>query len=371
MTRFSSPAALLLAAAAVTLTPADAAAQLFRPFPFGAQSQQFHTRMYSGFYATPFGSIGFSYQRTSVASYSYPFFGGAGYPALYPNLPVGASVSPYFYGSAGGLGGPAYDRRSIDLQKAQRAARNDPGARRQAFDEWAVGRGGKAVPKEKIDRAPDAVRAALAAPREEDILSGKALNEAVAAILSMEAKGAQADAPFFPPETLAHAVFAGGHAADAANLFRESALTFPNSLRRPEFDAGRAAVEKEFAAAVGQLRAGKRIDAAVLDRLAKATTRLKDAYTARAGSDASFGESRAVAGFLDRLDGVAQAMKGTDDGLLVPAWYTVGGSAAAVARHVGRLKLQFAPAPPDDDGAYASLHRGLVTYLADLTQAAR
>jgi hypothetical protein len=90
MTRFTTPLALLFAVAGTAATPTDAAAQFFRPSPFGATSQQFHFRTYGGFYSTPFGSIGFQYQRVTRSAYAVPFFGGAGYPALSTRLPFGA-----------------------------------------------------------------------------------------------------------------------------------------------------------------------------------------------------------------------------------------------------------------------------------------
>jgi hypothetical protein len=353
----------LLTAALAAGTAAPAAAQ-FVPFGGGFPSASYGLYSRSLYYATPFGGYSLSFQRSTYnfAVAPYPTYSSAG---LGYSRTAGGT---YLYGGGPAVAGnpAAFDRDAANLRRAQRAARNDPDARQKVFDAWAMDRGGKGPPADR-PALPDAVRDALAAAHEDDVLSGKALNAAVRAILDEERKRPPAGRPqVFPPDLLAKAVYAGGPAADALNLFRGE-VKFPSALADDAFDAGREAVAKAFVAVTDSLRAGKKLDEPALDRLAAAARKLKDEFAAR--GPAMTDEGKKATAFLDRLEAAATAARqGGENGPLVPSWYTVGASAADLARHLGRLKVEFAPAAADDDGGYFALHRGLTAYLADLAR---
>lgn len=341
-----------LFAVAATATPASA--------QFGFGNRSVYTRNVGVFYATPFGGYYLTQQRFSTTVYNYPagLYRGI-YPAPLTAPAIGSfGLTPAFYGgvvvpTAGGV-----DQDAINLRKAQRAARNDPVARRKVVDEAVIG-GGKAA---------DPARPPVAEPNEADVLTGRALNELLREIAPLQAK-ANVKAPFLTPELLSHVVFTGGPAADAMNLFRGDTPTFPDALRRSQFDQPRDAVAKEYLTVAESLKAGKPADPVVLDRLAAAIAFLKEQFAPVLRASAGVDPDHA-ADFLNRIEAAAAHLKTPAAAdLLVPGWHTVGASTAELTRHLSKHKIEFAPAPADDDGAYWAIYRGLAAYKADLVAA--
>lgn len=348
----------LVAGVGLIMTPASAPAQ-FIPFRTGNPftSNSLYSRNVSLFYSTPYGGYSLSFRRNFTSNYSTP------YPVIAsPGLNYGGVGSvPLIYGSSMASGFPSWDQYSMNLQRAQRANRVDPNARQVAFDQWVDQKGAKAIPAEKIELLEPDVRVALAQPLNPDILSGKALNQAVKAILALEAKRASAKPPFFTPDTLNKIVFQGGPHADTLNLL-QNGIVLPMGPMSPEIEQARAQVLKGTTALVESVRSGKRPEPEMFEKLAVDARKLHDLYTMARGSEDCIR-------FLNRMESALfAATDRANDNLIVPNWHTIGASASDLARHMGRYNLEFAPASPDDDGAYFALHRGLVTYLADLAQ---
>lgn len=359
MNRYSKTVLLgLLAGVGLACVPATSSAQ-FIPFQAGNPftSRSYYTRNVSLYYATPYGGYSLSFRRNYSTTLSTP------YPVIAsPGLSFrGVVTNPLLYGSTMASGSPSWDQYSLNLQRAQRANRVDPDGRRVVFDQWVDQQGAKGIPAEKLEALDPAIRVALAQPIEPDVLSGKALNQAVKAILALEAKRAVAKPPFFTPDTLSKIVYQGGAAADALNLL-QGGLVIPVGATSPEIEASRAQVIKDVTSIQETLRTGKRPDPAVFEKLAVESRKLHDLYAKAAGSEICIR-------YLNRLESALFAASDrSNDGLIVPGWHSIGAGASELARHMGRYKLEFAPASPDDDGAYFALHRGLMVYLSDLAQ---
>jgi hypothetical protein len=368
MSRFVKLLTLSFAAGAVVLTTArPAAAQLawIRPAYPGFQPWIYRTQYSGMFFPSPTGGYGFYTQHQYYSSSPLTTY-------LYnPGIMPGA----YSYGSASaltGIGQNLAGREQLALQQAQRDARNDAAARQQIFDQWAYERGSKRIDSNAPKSAPEGLRPAVLTPSAEDLTSGKALNELLAAIQGLEGKGAKAEAPFLPPDSVARIVFAGGPAADALNLFRSDRVDFPAALRGPEYDDFRAAIEHDIAEVAAQVRAGKKVDPMVYDRLSDNARKLKLRVIPAVRGDLVFDDATAAIGFVNRLEATAKFLKSTGaNGLFVSGWQTIGVALNDLTKYMGRFKLQFGPVASGDEGVYAALHRGMVGYYAQLSQPRR
>lgn len=346
----SASVRLLLGLFAVATTAEVASAQFFP----GGGGRSVFTRNIGVSYVTPFGGYYLTQQRFSTRVNAFP----AAYAGIYPSPTRPAylgpiTVSPLFYGAVGTpMYGAGADAEAV--RRAQRGVRQDPVARRKAVDDVVGGR-----------KPADPAAVPVAEPTDADVLSGRPLNLLVFEIDTLQGKG-NARGPFFTPDLLSNVQFAGGPAADAVNLFRGETPAWPDALSGGQFEAGRAAVTKEYQVVVEALKAGKKADHATLDRLAAATHALKEEFApvlrASAGTDPA-----TAAEFLNRIDAAAAHLKtpaATD--LLVPTWHTIGVPGGELVKHLVRHKLEFGPAPADDDGAYWAIYRGLAGFRNDL-----
>ena len=353
-----------VAGAAVLATAGPVAAQVWvRPAYPGLQPWIYRTQ-YSGMYfPSPTGGYGFYNQHQYYSTSPLRTF------ILGPGYGVPGN---YFYGSAAGMTGAGLNlagREQAALQQAQRDARNNAAARQQIFDQWAYERGSKRVDASKPKDLPEGLRQAVLNPSPDDLASGKALNDLLAAIQGWEAKGVKAETPFLPPDALAKVVVTGGPPADALNLLRTGKVNFPPALQAPDLDAIRAAIERDAAAAAEQARAGKKVDPVLADRIADAARRLKTKAAPLLRGETGFDDATAAVGSLNRLEAAARFLKSPDaNGLFVPAWQAVGATLSDLSKYMGRFKLRFGPAAPGDEGVYAAVHRGMVGYLTQLTQ---
>ncbi len=338
---------------------ATAQNSFYRPGPPGFQTYGFYSRSFGYVSSSPLFINGTPFRQIYYQNIY-------GYRALQIAPPLYSAFSPGFYGSSGGYGGPLNDRAQLALQQAQRANRNDMQLQQQQFDKWADERGAKVVPKEQLDKASEAVRTALATVSEADIISGLALNQTLKAIQELEAKGIKANAPFFPPELLSKAVFQGGAAADVLNFFRDDTLTFPVGLQTTEFEGMRNLIERDFDTVVGLVKAGKRIDLTIVERLG---TNLKKLHAMHPTAE----EEKGGCGYLTSLESAVKLLKDpvASNGLLIGSWHTIGTGVGELTKHMTKFKLTFGPASAGDEDAYRSLHRGLVAYLSDLAQVKR
>jgi hypothetical protein len=323
---------------------------VMRSVPNGFQNYSLYTRSFGYFAPSPTGGYGFQMRYTSYRTYNNI--------VVAPVAPLNALVANSgLYAAASGAGRPLNDRQQFALQLAQRARPADVGAKQEAFDRVVA-------PPMPIaaDKANGVANAALAVPNEADLLSGVALNRLLTAIQTLEANGVKANAPFLPPELLACTTFLGNENADAINIFSEDKLAFPATLQGTFIDPLRSAIDKDFETIVTQLRTGKKgLDAAALDRIAENAKKLNALQPGAISEECG-------CPLLPKLESAAKALK-QNPNVLVSNWWSVGVGVGELTKHLTKHKLEFGHARPSDDGAYASLHRAMATYLAELLAA--
>jgi hypothetical protein len=312
--------------------------------------------------------------------------GGVGAPYHYRfslnNYPTGSNVFSAFPGpgasSYGGVGvGSGYfagegsrivDQQRAAIARAQRNAQWDRGVNATPdFDRWLNDQ-----TKSRRTTDPNEVpklNPALLNPPDQLILDGGVLNELAALVTDLEAKGKKAEPGLCAPDLMTKVMFDGGAAADAANLFRHTELTFPEPLRAAGYATLRTNMEKAYTPVAAAAAAGKRVSAADADRL------LKEVASARQAAgdlvkDGCVGDAKSVCGFFNRLEAAAKFAKDpAATGVAGTKWAVLGATVADLVKHVNKHKLKFGKAADGDEAAYFSLHRGLLAYYAGLTQA--
>lgn len=293
--------------------------------------------------------------------YPYPAYG---YPAY------GGYYNPYMGGGVGTYGSSSNSYANPFVREQLRVFKNAPVPNQEKGENAAAGNGANPDLRNRpAGLVLSGLNRALIEPSDRDILSGKVLNELAVTIRGLESKGAKAESPLLPAELVSHVNYDGGPSANVIGLLRTGKPAFPAALMAPEYDAVRADLDKAMTPVLDPIAAGKRPEAAAVDRLSAATKKAKDATAAKQKAMAA-GEASELNRFFTTLDSLAKVGKDSGTaGLFPQRWASVGATVAELVRHMDKYKLTFAPASPGDEDVYYSLHRGLVGYYAALAQA--
>jgi len=307
--------------------------------------------------------MSFGYQTSWWGFPPYAAYPAYGYPA------TGGYVNPYMAGGVGTYGN-SNSYANPFVREQLRVFKNAPVPNQDKGENPAGGNGANPDLRNRpTGLVLTGLNRALVEPADRDILSGKVLNELAVTIRGLESKGAKAESPLLPAELVSHINYDGGPSADVVGLLRTGKPAFPAALMAPEYDGVRADLDKAMVPVLEPIAAGKRPEAAAVDRLGAATKKAKDATDPKQ-KDLPVGEASELNKFYTTLDSLVRVGKdaGTT-GLFPQRWASVGATVAELVRHMDKYKLTFAPASPGDEDVYYSLHRGLVGYYAALSQA--
>jgi len=335
-----------------------------------------------GFYS-PWGSFYFGqaqalsatrvFPNGQVLSFNYSYY-NAGLPLLNNYLvnPVYRNIGGGTYGGfnsvTSGASNPGLARMQQDIGQAQRIVNQlgaNAGKSGDNLDRWIDER----TTPEPQANPMKAIDLALINPPEEEILSGKALNELAARIADLEKHGKKASAGLCPPDLMNKIVFAGGPAADTANALRNAAPSFPEVLVQPRFASLRTDLTEAYTPVASVVLTVKKVDAASADKLAAAVKKARDA-AAPGLADASVADATSVANFFNQLEVAAKFVREPAAiGVVGPKWATVGSNVAELLQHLAKYQIRFGRVSSGDEATYFSLHRGLLAYYAALSQA--
>lgn len=200
-------------------------------------------------------------------------------------------------------------------------------------------------------------------------MSGQALNQILAAVVTAESKGAKGPSAFLTPQLISEVRFAGPPAAAAVNFLMTGAkLNFPAGLDDHRLKDAREELDRDFATVAAVLRDGKLPEQGKVMQLGLALQRL-GSLAAPVIAELPFDDAVAARRFLNRLEVALTAFKAPNAFLMFnPAWPSEGGSIGELVKHMAKFKLQFGPVPADSSESYAALHKGLSNYLFVLTQ---
>lgn len=295
-------------------------------------------------------------------AYSIPLTGfiplnQAAYSGFAPGATYG-STSPLTYSGSNAITQEQL-RLLRNAKPAGGAGGNDIEVRKNLAEQWNPGdqaaKPNAAAPKDKADEA-------LTAPKDDDILSGKALNDLAEAIRKKSNRGMRADSPLFPRDMLVHVRFSGSPAANLLTLYQAQGEG-PLAWQRNQFEEYRLDLDKMLDPVLDALLAGTPAPAGSVDRLTAALRKV------RADVEPTLGkippaDATAIREYLDRLNLVVQAGRDPSKyaGLFQPKWATIGASASDLLTMMQQFQVKFAPATADDAEAYYAVHRALSTY---------
>lgn len=290
-----------------------------------------------------------------ISPYSYPQVSGYGMPGGYLTGGVGT------YGVA--ANNPAFNPIVQEQVRLLRAAggqgnNNDVEARKMIADQWAYEQRAK---KPVVPVA--AAGAAFQNAPEDQILSGRTINDLAKAIRDLEGKGAKATSSLLPADLLSHIAYSPGVPADVVEMAASGKLTFPETLAEREWMALRADLQKAATPVLELASAGKRVPAPAAEKLAAEvkTARKEIAPLLR---DVTFLEATELTRFLNRLENLSKL--GTDanlNGVYVPTWTTVGAGVNEYVKHLGKYNMTIAQHQAgDDEEAYFSMYRAMLDY---------
>ena len=388
----------LSALAAATLTPGVADAQFYNNFTrnyYSGYSSGYNSGFMPGLYVNnPYTGQSFNYNYTSYislgADYVNPYTGirNSFYYNNYqsgPFLPTLPFASPYAYpqysgyglgngylaGGVGAYGGavnnPALNpvvQEQVRLLRAAGARPNDNDveARKMIADQWAYEQRAK-----KLVIPVAAAAVAFQNAPEEQVLSGRSINELGVAIRALEAKGAKGTAALLPGDLLSHVAYAPGVSADVIEVVSAGKLNFPEAVSAREWVGVRGDLQKAAAPVLELASAGKRVPPAAAEKL---VSEVKSARKELAPllRESTFLEATEVTRFLNSLESLSKL--GTDanlNGVYVPAWATVGAGVNEYVKHLGKYNLSVAHHGNGDDDAYLALYRAMLDYYNALS----
>lgn len=282
-------------------------------------------------------------------------------------MPYPEAATTFGSGYRPGSGKVTSEQRAA-VGNAQRNAKWDAGLTETNpdFDRWLKD---AATRRDVKDPNAPAVDPALVDPPDEAVVSGEVLNDLTARIRELEKVGKKAKPGLYAPELVGKIVFAGGPAAEAANLYRVTELRYPTALSAGQYDLLRADLDKAFGVVAKEAHAGKKTPPADVQWLLKAVGKAREAARPIV-ADAPLAEASEVSEFFARLETATKYLKEEKStGVAGAKWSSVGATVSEVVQHQAKYGLRFGPAKAGDEAAYYSLHRGLLAYYVGLLQA--
>jgi hypothetical protein len=365
-TRILLAAALLVTVGMVT--PNSAQAQIGFRIGYGVNLGPGPYSLY-GPYPGWYGSIGVTLGGVG-SGYQYNYF------AIRPGGSSPFTGLPFLYTRSGGTG-IAYPTntgsRIMSEQRnaiaaAQRNAKWDRGMTAPVpnLDQWL---NEQVQPKEAKElKTPPLLDPSLIQPSDESILNGDVLNELRALIGDRERAGKKAEPGLCAPELILKIVFEGGSAAEAANQFRHTELSFPPALQVMAFADLRSGLEAAYAPVAAAASAGKRVVAADAERLMKEIAKARKA-SGDLVKEACVDDATSVCRFFNRLESATKFIaEPAAAGVAGVKWSSVGITVEELLKHMAKYHLKFGKVAEGDEAAYYSLHRGLLAYYAGLSQ---
>jgi hypothetical protein len=250
--------------------------------------------------------------------------------------------------------------------------------RRDIFDQWKYERENTpTVEDERIRMIKMDLARSLNNPPETEIFSGKSLNDILAGIqLTSMPQGVQSRK--LTSEVLKQINLTqegGNYGANVGILRNEGKLTWPVAFAslKPaeETKCITDRISSITEAAYGQALAGT-VDRGILKELNSQIKALEDRLStgiAAGMGDVTSGQILEAKRYIDALKSAARVLERPDAGEYLNGRKTAqGGDIAALVRHMTDLGLRFAPATRGGEGAYRTLHQGLVEYYNNIMQ---
>jgi hypothetical protein len=309
-----------------------------------------------------------------------PSMSSGGYDGIgSPNSPYSPYNSPfapwnYYYDPAGsrlrGLADLTYSYGQFiqDYQKArllnQQVERSKIETQRKLVEHWLWMSSLTPTPMELRDLARERT---LALARKQapagDVLTGKTLNDLLAHLKSVHARGARGPAVPINEETLKQINVSPSYGRNVG-LIKNARVNWPSALQGTAFAKHREKIDMVLDLAVQRARAqtDRPVDKALRDELDEAYVGLEGALE-REAPQMTVTQYIDAQRFLSSLGEGLRALKDPNAGKFFNGDYEARGKTVAdLVEYMGRTGLQFVGSVPGNEAAYRSLYNALVAY---------
>jgi len=327
------------------------------------------TNPYAGAAVNPYASL-YANPYASLASSGYggsPGYDGAYNPYMYNYYDP---YSGYLRGGADVIN--AQGRFMVNQQQAyltREQVRSERIAnRRKVFDEYLYEREKTPTPEEERQRHQlDQLNRSRNNPPVTEIWSGKALNDILADLRKLPSKAPQAGQLVniqqlpLDDDGLKHINVTHG-SGNIGILKNEGRLKWPAALSGPEFKEQRDRVNSLAQAAIRQAEFNGQIDPGTITQLSSDVDSLHNQLR-RNGGDLPFAVYTEAKTFLNNLDDAIVALRQQGVGNYFTGRFAIKAKTIPeLVDFMTKQGLQFAPAVPGDESAYAALHQALANY---------
>jgi hypothetical protein len=312
--------------------------------------------------ANPYASL---YSSPSAALTSNPYDSYGGYsPYAYYQDPAGA----YLQGAASVINAQGRlmvnQMQAFSLKEQVRAERI--ANRRRIFDEYLYEREKTPTAEEERQRfLNEQLQHSRNNPSVTEIWSGKALNDILADLRKGVGKvesGHSFQVPLDEDGLKRINVTSSKSGNNVGLLKNEGRLNWPAALSGPDFKMERERVATLAQKAVQQAEFNNQVDPGVIQQMTRDVDAIQKQLR-RNGGDLPPSLYMEAKTFLNNLDDGVRALQQRDVGNYFNGKYTLKGKTVPdVVKYMVDQGLQFAPAVPGDEAAYAALHQALAAY---------
>jgi hypothetical protein len=313
----------------------------------------------------------------------YAYYPSYVYPGLYPP----PAYPSYGYGNSYGYGMYAdpygdYLRGSAKVIDAQgqylknvqeafllreQVKAKELDNRRRAFEQALWERSnlpGAADERERAQR--EELRRGLDQPPVTEIWSGGTLNDILASLQDLRARGFEGPAVPLDAQTLRGINVGPGKGPAAPAILKQASLNWPASIRtlppENEIRALLFQIDGLLGAAKRQALARGRVDSGLTRELERNVESLRTILTNQI-NDLSFAKYTEAKRFLRSLEEAVRVLQQPDAGDYLNGTYAAKGDTVKdLVKYMTDVGLRFGPAGEGDEAAYNALHRALVQY---------
>jgi hypothetical protein len=240
--------------------------------------------------------------------------------------------------------------------------------RRRAYDEWLFEQANTPTLNEQRERIQrEEVRRGMNNPPITEIWSAKTLNDILANLQDLQAKGIDGPAVLLDAATLKSINVTNGKGPANTGLLKDAGkLNWPNTLRTlpPEAEtrALRAQIDALLVEGKKQALQRGRVNGGITAELERSIDALRKNLAGRVG-EYSFNDYSEAKRFLNQLDDALTVLQQPDAGNYLNGKFAAqGANVKELVQNMTENGLRFAPATSGEEAAYTALYQSLLQY---------
>jgi hypothetical protein len=267
---------------------------------------------------------------------------------------------------------PVYASQSQALRKARKqfdSADSSP-ERREIVTRMPDLRFDRSSP-EFFEGLPTSFKSAVLTTTQEEILSGRAINDLLTTAIDLEKRGSRANGSYLSAELVTALRFAGNANADLSNWIHAGEIDYGSVFKSEAYATPRSWLKHDFGIVATNLLAGKTPDSSLYQGLVTAGKTFRRTFDEQKAK-LSAADVKNSEQFLARYDAVVSIVRSPASTELGQAdWSTFGVSVVELVGHCEKFKMRFGPVPEGREETYRALHKVLADYSVSLAEVRR